>query len=140
MKLPNFKRIYKSDYKKDFQDMIETLSVSINYGIEVLYDVLNKKVSLIDNIQCTVRDVIVQVDKNGNPTEPTSFSLDVNAKVLGVSVIFAQNLTNSTSYPFNHPFISFTQQPTTVLINNISGLSNGTVTSDKYTLKIIAWA
>jgi len=55
MKLPNFKRIFKSDYKTEFHSLIEPLSFSINNGIEVLYQTLNKAVSLKDNVACTVK-------------------------------------------------------------------------------------
>ena len=50
MKLPSFRRILEQDYKPDDQDLVKTLASSLNYGIEVLYDALNGKLTFRDNI------------------------------------------------------------------------------------------
>ena len=49
MKLPLFRRLFKTDFKQEFQELVDQLSVSINVGIENLYDALNRKLSLRDN-------------------------------------------------------------------------------------------
>ena len=46
MKLPNFRRIIASDYDQKYKDLVETLAVSINQGMDSVYDALNKKITL----------------------------------------------------------------------------------------------
>ena len=136
MKLPNCKRLYDQEYQQEFKGLVGQLAVSINSGFEVLYEALNKKVSLRDNIACTVRDVNVVVDATGNPKNRTTFSLDSNSVVVdGCQVIRATNNTNSNTYPSNAVFISFTQTNSGVEINNVTGLQQ----NQQYTLRIVAY-
>ena len=135
MKLPNFKRLIKSDYKQEFQDMIETVGFSVNTGVEVLYQALNKSLNLKDNIACTVRDFTVEVNADGAPRSQLSLSLDTSNRILGIMVLSAINTTNPLTYPTSTPFISFTQNGKTITINNIKGLQSG----QKYNLTIVAF-
>ena len=134
MKLPSFRRIIKTDYDEKYQDLVETLAVSINYGIDSLYEALNKKVSLKYNILGTVKDVTVQVDSSGKPIKAAGFKLDFTNKVAGVFVGKAENLTNSNNYPAS-VFIHWTQNGDNVQINNVAGLSPG----ESYKLRVIAF-
>ena len=122
MKLPNFRRLIKSDYKEDFQELVETLSFSLNNGIEVLYQVLNKSVSLKDNVACTVKELEVSVDSTGTPKSRLSFSLDTANKVLGVVVLNVINVKNPSILPTSGVFVSFSQESRSVIVNNIKGL------------------
>lgn len=136
MKLQSFRRLLKTDFEQQYQGLIDKLASVLNIDIESVYNVLNKNVSISDNILCTVKDVTVTVDATGTPTQQTQFSLDSQVtKVLGTQVIYAINNTNSTSYPTGGIFISFTPTTTGVLINNITGL----VANNSYTLRIIAY-
>jgi len=122
MKLPNFRRIIKSDYDAQSQRLIETLSFSLNNGIEVLYQALNRALTLQDNIACTVKELTVEVDSNGAPKAKTSFTLNTSNKLLGVIVLNAINTKNPSVLPTAGVFISFYQEGKTVTINNIKGL------------------
>lgn len=135
IKLPSFRRLFTQDYPKEFQKLIDILSVSLNNGIEVLYNTLNNNVTLRDNIKCTVKDLVVSVDVNGTPAQNTAFTLDTTSKVEGVTVITALNQTNSNAYPTSGVFISGSQSTNTFLVNNITGLQPG----QQYLLRVIAW-
>lgn len=135
MKLPSFRRLFTSDYPKEFKKLIDILSVSLNNGIEVLYEALNNQVTLRDNVSCTVKDITLTVDSNGRPTQGGAFVLDTNNKVDGVTVLSAANQTNTAVYPTSQPFITGTQNNTTYTINNISGLQ----ANQSYTLRVVAW-
>lgn len=135
IKIGNFKRLFKTDFEPEFQDLIETLAGSLNTAIETLYDLNNKKITLRDNVACTVRDFEVIVDSTGNPTTQTNIKLDVTSQIDGLQVIRAENVTNGNMYPNGCPFISYTQNGTTVLINNIKGLQE----SNKWRLRVIVW-
>jgi hypothetical protein len=62
-------------------------------------------------------------------------SLSANGQVTGLTVIMANNITNSTTYPTGMPFISYTVSGKTVIFNNITGLQ----ANNKYTLRVIAF-
>lgn len=135
MKLPTFKRLNKADYNKEYQGLIETLSFSINNGVEVLFEALNKSLNLNDNFACTVKQFTVEVNSDGTPKTATSFTLDTNNRILGVMVLSATNQTNSSIYPTSAPFVSFSQSGKTITINNIKGLQSGY----KYSLTLVAF-
>lgn len=135
-KIGGFRRLFRQDFKEEYGDLIDGLSPAINTGIETLYNVFNKNVDLSNNIQCTVKDVTVEVDSSGTPKVTTSFALDVlNTPVKGTTVILANNLTNTSTYPTSQPFVSFSQNANNLIINNVSGLQ----ANQKYTLRVIAW-
>lgn len=102
--------------------MIDTLSVSLNNGIEVLYNALNGQITLRDNISGTVKDVVVSVDSSGTPLQSAAFTLNTTNKIDAIVVGIAQNQTNSNVYPTSQPFISGSQSGTTFTISNITGL------------------
>jgi len=135
MKLPNFRRLIKSDYKEEYQGLIETLSFSLNNGIEVLYQTLNKAVSLRDNVACTVKDIDVEVNSSGTPVGNLRFSLDNTNRILGLSVLNAINTKNPTVLPTSGVFISYTQENKTIIVNNIKGLPAG----QPFTLTVVAF-
>lgn len=135
MKLPSFRRLYKTDFAQEFQALVDQLSVSINIGIENMYDVLNRKLTLRDNMLCTVKEIDVTVDPARAPTTTTSFPLDISGRIDGVVVLSAVNLTTTGMYPSSGVFISWTQTQNGVLINNITGLQNG----QKYRLRVVAF-
>jgi hypothetical protein len=135
MRLPSFRRLFKSDFPKDEQDMIDKLANTINPGIESLYTVLNNNVSLRDNFLCTVKDVIVNIDGTG--TTPTNIGMSLNStnNVDGLLVLLAISLTDGNTYPTGQPFISFTQNGSSLLFNNITNLP----ANNKWQLRVVAF-
>jgi hypothetical protein len=131
--LQSYRRIFNTDYAKQYQDLINTLAVSINQGFDNLYQMANNNVSLTNNILCTVASVPVTVNSSGTPTTSTAFAISFTTKMLGATVLNA--VGPSGTYPTSQPFISFTQNNQNIVINNISGLQANT----QYTLTIVAW-
>lgn len=136
MKLPSYKRIITNDYDDEYHDLVETLGGSINDAFNQVFFALNKRLTIGDNFQGTVRSVDVTVDANGIPTSSTRFNLDTTAlSVQGLNVIRAENQTNTAIYPTSQPFVSFTQVNDSIVINHISGLQP----NQRYRLRIIAY-
>jgi len=136
MLLPNFQRLYSNDYAPEQQALISKLAASLNIGIDTLYQALNKKVSLNDNVDCIVKDVEVIVGADGVPTNGASLKLtDTTRSIIGMQVIRASNLTNTSIYPSGGIFITYAQQQTGVSISHVTGLQ----ASNKYSLKIVAY-
>lgn len=122
MRLPSFKRLFTQDYPKEYQKLVDILSLSLNNGIEVLYEALNNQLTLRDNVKCTVKDITISVDSVGKPLQNSVFTLNSTSKVDQIVVGLAQNQTNSNTYPTSAPFISGSQNNNTFVISNISGL------------------
>lgn len=135
MKIPQYRRIYKNDFDQDDQKLVETMALSINNGFDILYDLVNKKLTLSDNFNGTVKDVTVILDSLGTPTDTNSISLDSDSRIIGVQVLRAVNLTDNTIYPSQAPFVSFTQTERGVTINNVTGLQQG----NKWKLTVFAY-
>lgn len=133
-KLPSFRRILEQDYPEESRPLVQQLSVSINYGIEVLYDLLNGKLSIKDNLAGFVKEIDVQVDTTGKPQDKTVIKKTTSDKIEGLMVIRADNLTNSNIYPTNGVFVSFTETTDSLIINNITGIQPNNI----YRLKL--WA
>lgn len=135
MKLPTFKRLIKTDYKPEFQDLIETLGGSVNEAFNAVFGALNKRLTFQDNFACTVKDIVVKVNSGGIPTQGGSFTLDVqNSPVTGLLVLRVQNLDNSASYITSAPFINYTQNGNSIIISNIIGLAPNT----NYRIRVLA--
>lgn len=109
--------------------------MSLNNGIEVLYEALNNSLTLRDNISCTVKDITLSVDSNGKPVTSANISLINNNTVDGVTVLSAINQVNPAVYPTGGVFISGAQNGNLYVINNITGLQPNT----SYTIRLVAW-
>ncbi len=136
MLIPGFRRLYKKDFQKEYQDFADALASTVNINFELLYEALKKKITLADNLASTVKDVDVTVDSNGTPINTVTVTPDTQLPIIGCSVINAINLTNSTIYPISHPFITWSlNSQGKFQINNISGLQ----ANQKYRLKLVIW-
>lgn len=135
MKLPTFRRIFKGDYPEEFRVLVEKLSQSINSGIEVLYEALNNKLTLAENLRCTVTTIQVSVNASGTPAGNVTVRLNTTDAVTGVQVMQAINLTNPRTYPTSAPFISFRQSGNVLTIVNVAGLT----VNDQWSLSIVAY-
>lgn len=136
MLLQSFKRIIKGDFPEEYGELIEKLSYSINLGFDNVLNALNNNVNLTNNIACTLKDVQVNVDADGFPLKSATIKLlNAQVKAIGCTVISSVNLNNNARYPTSQPFVTFTQNNDTIIINNISGLQ----VNDSYILKVIVW-
>lgn len=137
MILRAFKRLLKMDYPVEIQPVIERLSFIFNDAIGQLYEAVNGKLSLDNNILSSVKDVTFQVNADGLPTSRTTFNLD-GSKVLSVKQCFVGQIINqtvSTIYPASGVSLSWTQEAGEVVINHVTGLRPGY----SWTLRITAF-
>jgi hypothetical protein len=135
MKLPSYRRIYKTDYAEEYQSLVEKLAVSINYGFDTLYDALNQKLNFQDNFSATIAEFNVTVDTSGTPTQLTQFKLSAaQTSVQGVLVLNCYGAKNPDTLPTSGVFVSFNKNENYVNINNIKGLTPNVL----YTIKLLA--
>lgn len=122
-----------SDYSQDNRKLVEQLGNSLNPGIEHLYQALNKRLTVADNLQGSERDVDIQVDAAGNLKSQTFITVDQGVTVRNVFIGKADNLVNPRGYPTSAPFISWSNTPTGIEILNIKGL----LPNQTYRLRLI---
>lgn len=136
MQLPSFKRLIKQDYKESDRDLVDRLSVSLNIGIETLYNLANHRISLGDNIQADVRTFEIKVGPTGTPVGGiTNLSFTNVITAIGAQVIQAKSSQNAAIYPTAAPFISFTQNGKSIDINNVAGLP----ANQTFALTVVIW-
>ena len=135
MKLKSWRRLISQDYDEKDQKLIEQISSPINNGMNELYFTLNGRTSLTDNIHCTIKDLDITVNQNGSPKNGASFNLDKPGNVIGVTVLAAFNQQNTNSYPTSQPFVSFVQNGSSIIINNITGLPE----NQRFMIRLVAW-
>jgi hypothetical protein len=133
-KLPSFKRILTQDFPPDNSKLVEKLALLLNSSFDAIFNSLNNRITLNDNLAATVKDVTLRVDSNGTPNGSVGFKLDRNFTVLEVRVGRVDNNTNSALYPPAAVFVSWTQTNDFITIDNVRGLSTG----NTYTLRLIA--
>lgn len=122
-KLPSFRRLFKQDYDQEYQGLVDQLSNSLNYGVEVLYNALNNNLTFEDNFKGNVNTVSVTLNSDGTPKARTTYSLGNTFQATGTLVLNASNQTNSTVYPDGGIFVSFQQVGSSeVQINHVTGL------------------
>lgn len=134
-KLSSYRRIITQDFKKEEAEFVEQIASPINDSFNELYFAVNGRLSIQDNLFCTVKLIDVTVNASGIPTTSTTFTTTKPAPVTGITVILAQNQVNTAIYPTGQPFISYTAISGGILINHISGLQ----ANQRYTIRLIAW-
>lgn len=122
MRLPSFKRFFSSDFLPEYKALIEQLSDLLNSNFEVIYEALNNKLTLSENISSTIKDMDVEVDIVGKPKAKTSFKLNGIGRIQGLIVLKADNLTNSNVFPEAGIHLTYTETTTDIIITNIAGL------------------
>lgn len=133
MKLQSFKRIVTEDVKEEFRELVSKLAYSINPFAEEVIEALNKNLTSEDNLNETKKEVTVTVNSSGTPTTPLQFKTDLSRTSFGIDVVKAENITNSTTYPTGHPFLSYSEVNGVITVNNITGLP----ANNKFKLKLI---
>lgn len=133
MVLATFKRLFKGDYNAQYQDLVEQLSLTINNGFDNLYNLTVNRISLKDNISCTLKTVQISVDSSGNPVNPVVISLSQTTKVQGLTLLNLTNLVSSTTYPTSGVHVSFSVINSGVSISNVTGL----LANNKYQMNIV---
>lgn len=134
-KIENFKRLIPEDYKSTEQELINKLGNSINTFAEQVTNAFNNNLSIDDNLNITKRSLTITVDSNGVPLVPTNINSGLNGTCVGIQVIRAQNVTNSSIIPTGTPFISYADNSRVIKISNITNLQ----ANNKYQLNLILY-
>lgn len=135
MKLPSYRRLFKTDYAEEYQELVDKMAVSINNGFDTLYDALNNKLTFTDNILSTITEFTISVDSSGVPIKKnTQFKLSSNQTTLQGLLVIDCYEEKTGNPPPSAPFVSFTKNENSIIITNVRGLTPST----NYTIKVLA--
>ena len=124
-KLDNVRRIIKEDYDKEYHDLINKLSYTLNTFMEGVVAQVNGNLDF-SNLRQEIITYKVKVNTSGTP-EGNKLIKTGFPKPRGIVVLAAKNPKNSEDFVTAPPFITFKDSSSSTLeIQNITGLTAGT--------------
>lgn len=135
MKVNNYKRIVKEDFEEENRGLIERLGYSINSVMEQLVNLLNKNITVEDNLQQEIKTIEITTSVNSptTPKESTKFKNNLTNTIKGVLVISVENLTNTNSIPTSAVQVFFSENSKIVTVSGVTGLT----ANNKYRIKLL---
>jgi hypothetical protein len=135
-KLPSFKRLNKGDFEPQYHGLMEKIILSLNTIVDSVLDAMNRKISLKNNILCSVRDITVVVDSSGVPTSPVNVTYDFVGAASVVVVGRVVNLTNVSGYPSSGVGVYWEQVANNgIRIRHVSGI----LPSNSHSLRLVIY-
>jgi hypothetical protein len=134
MKLQGFKRIVKENFPSEYHSLIEAIAGSVNDFSDDVANAFNKRITVEDNLNMEYKQIELSVTDTGKPVNKTEFKISLVTPVKGLSVIRVDNLTNSSTYPTNTPFITYSSNNNIITVNHITGL----LPNNKYRIVLLA--
>ena len=125
--LPDTRRLNREDFQ-DAPNWIDPMLTVINAFMDSVYNIMNRNISLTQNLNIQIATINVETDSNGD-IKPVKLKTTVRGRVAGVTVI--RVITTDTSSI--SPFVSFTQNEDILTISNIASLNN----SEKYKIILL---
>jgi len=116
--LPDIRRLNREDFQ-DAPNWIDPMLTVINAFMDSVYNIMNRNISLTQNLNIQIVTINVETDTNGD-IKPVKLKTTVRGRVAGVSVI--RVITTDTSSI--SPFVSFTQNENILTISNIASLNS----------------
>jgi len=120
-KLNNVRRIRPEDFEQEYSQLVSQLGAILNSFMQEVVDLSDNQVDF-NNLSQNLIQFDITVDAAGNTVGTSQINVGKTSPN-GMTVIYAQNLTNSQVYVDSTPFITYVPQGTgLVTVNNIAGL------------------
>lgn len=115
-------KIRLEDHKPEDRDSIDKIARSVNPFMDDVYRQMNGQIGF-ENLNRIIANISVKVGSTGLVlNDPQVRTSELKSKIVGLNVIYAENLTNSSTYPTSSPFVSYLINNGTITIKNITGL------------------
>jgi len=121
-KVPDIKRISIEDFPQEYKPLVEKLAFPLNSFMEQIRNLFDKNIDF-SNLNQELITLKVQTNENSKPLSNLTFKSALRNKVRGIVVLSANITSSNNTFPSQAPFISFSQNLSTVTISNISGLA-----------------
>lgn len=119
-KITTTKRLNKNDFSEEHQDLVDTLSFTINPFFEQVYNAFTNGLSFKDNFYGQSATVTTKVDAQGRPVN-NEIQYTLKTRPQSIMVLNVVNNTDSTGLT-GAPFIGFSLNGNTLTLNYITGL------------------
>lgn len=129
-KITSSKRLNKDEFPEEYQDLVDTLSFSINPFFEQIYGAFTNGLSFKDNFYGQSATVTTKIDIQGRPVN-NQIQYTLKTRPQSIMVLNVVNNTDNTPLT-GAPFIGFSLNGNTLTLNYITGLVSG----KEYTLSI----
>lgn len=133
MKLSGFKRILTDDIPAEYKQLAEKIAYAINPFAEETINAINGKLSIGDNLNQRYKEVTIELDSNGEPTQSVGFKSELVTRCKGISVENVENITNVNTYPTAAPFVTFSESNGIINIKHITGLQ----TANRWKIRLL---
>lgn len=124
-RVPDIKRIQKSDFDEEYQEMIDKLAFPINSFFEQTRSLADKNIDF-KNLNQEIIKIDVLVDAGGIPIIEAKYRSTLKTTVQGHSCINAVNISGTPGYVTGTPFLTFLQNGNIVTILHIAGVPANT--------------
>ena len=125
MKIEIPPKIRTEDFSAEDKDLVDRIAGVYNTFVDQIYSVLNGKVDY-DNLTRQIVTLDVTTNATGQVVNSPQIKYNLSTKLKAVSVLNAQNLVNTNTYPISAPWVSWTINQGYITVLNISGLGNST--------------
>lgn len=116
--LPDTRRLNREDFQ-DAPNWIDPMLTVINAFMDSVYNIMNRNISLTQNLNIQIATINVETDSNGD-IKPVKLKTTIRGRVAGVTVIRVISTDTSSI----SPFVSFTQNENILTISNIASLNS----------------
>lgn len=133
--LPNVKQVRREDLGTNVPVWTDNLLSVLNSFMESIYTLLNKNISLTDNVNCRIFNYTftTKSDYTTGGFDSISISVNLNSKINGVIVFAVNNLTDTSAISLTAKSVEWDEQPGACRIKYIAGLAN----SNKYNVRLL---
>ena len=117
--LPDVRRLNREDFE-DAPSWIDPMLNTLNVFMDSVYNLFNKHVSLVDNLNAQFITLSVSTKSDGT-INPIKQKLAIRGRVNGLVVVrvISEDIANITT-----PFLNWTQSGDVLEISNIANLNN----------------
>lgn len=134
MKLNNVRQIRAEDFSDELQQPMAQLGAILNSFMQEVVELSDNRIDFENRVE-DIKTVEFTVDASGKPILNNKIATN-KASIRGTQVISAVNLTNTSTFPTQQPFISYSViSGGFIQVNNITGLQ----ANNKYRLTIIIY-
>lgn len=129
------KRLIKEDFDEEYQGLIDKIAFSLNSFYDEVTNAFNKNIN-IDNLTREIITIDVENNSSGILKVPSQFKTNLTARIRGINIIKADNVSNPAIDPVEAPWISWTINTNIITVRKVTGIQ----ADNKYqlTLEIIS--
>lgn len=133
--LPNVKQVRREDLGANVPSWIDNLLSVINSFMESIYTLLNKNISLTDNVNCKIFEYTftTKSDYSTGGFDAIDVTVKLNNKISGVLVFTVNNLSDTSALSITAKTAEWEPRPDMCRIKYIAGLANST----KYSVRLL---